>query len=395
MSGGRLPSVTVGLFLSLFAAQAAVIVLSPVLVEVASDLDVSTAAAGQLRTITGLVAGVTALGVGAVGGRVSLRRQLLAATALLALGSIASALAGSYVVLALAQVPVGAAVAVLTTAAVVAAAEWSAPEQRTAVLSWTLTGQPAAWIVGMPILGLVGDRSWRLGWLVLPLAAAVAAAIFIRRARPVVAAPVAPAAARTALAEGSTRRWLLSELLVNAGWAGTLVYSGALFTQTYDLPAHVTGLLLAAAASAYVGGNLLGRRLARDPSSARLAALALGLAVALAAFGLVRTSAAVSVAAFAVAAALAGARTLVASAFGLAVAPGLRATLAGLRAATMQFGYFLGSLVGGLALGARGYGAVEVAMSMLAIAAACALVVRITPARRVGATPLRARAGSA
>jgi len=34
--------------LSLFAAQAAIVALSPVLAEVAADLDVSTATAGQL-----------------------------------------------------------------------------------------------------------------------------------------------------------------------------------------------------------------------------------------------------------------------------------------------------------------------------------------------------------
>ena len=67
--------------------------MSPVLADAAGDLHVSTAAAGQLRTITGLAAGITALTLGAVTGRVGLGRQLLAASALLAIGSIASAAA--------------------------------------------------------------------------------------------------------------------------------------------------------------------------------------------------------------------------------------------------------------------------------------------------------------
>jgi predicted MFS family arabinose efflux permease len=41
-------SVERDLLLSLFAAQAAIVALSPVLAEVAADLDVSTATAGQL-----------------------------------------------------------------------------------------------------------------------------------------------------------------------------------------------------------------------------------------------------------------------------------------------------------------------------------------------------------
>ena len=90
--------------------------MAPVLSQAAADLDVSTATAGQLRTITGVVAGITALSLGVVSRRLSLTRQILAAVILLAVGSVASASAGSYAVLALAQAPVGAAVAVLMSA---------------------------------------------------------------------------------------------------------------------------------------------------------------------------------------------------------------------------------------------------------------------------------------
>src|SRR5215207_9466707 len=115
-AGGGYGTVSVTLFLCLFASQAAVIAMSPVLADAASDLHVSTATAGQLRTITGLAAGVTALMLGAVAGRVGLGRQLLVASALLALGSIASAVAPTFMLLAFAQLPVGVGVAVLTTA---------------------------------------------------------------------------------------------------------------------------------------------------------------------------------------------------------------------------------------------------------------------------------------
>ena len=80
-------AVSVALFLCLFAGQAALIAMSPVLADAASDLHVSTAAAGQLRTITGLAAGIAALMLTTVAGRIGLGRQLLAASALLALGS--------------------------------------------------------------------------------------------------------------------------------------------------------------------------------------------------------------------------------------------------------------------------------------------------------------------
>ena len=165
---GGYRAISAVLFLCLFAGQAGTIALSPVLAEVAADLDVSTALAGQLRTIAGLVAAVTALALGRLGARVGLGRQLLAGSILLAVGSLASAAAPGIGLLAAAQIPVGAAIGILTTAGTLAAAEWVPAERRTATLSWALIGQPAAWIVGMPLLGVAGEQSWRYAWLVFP-----------------------------------------------------------------------------------------------------------------------------------------------------------------------------------------------------------------------------------
>jgi len=384
-TGGRngYGAATVALFTTMFAAQAALIALSPVLAEAASDLDVSTATAGQLRTIAGLAAGVTALGLGALGARVGLGRQLLAASALLALGSLGSAAAPSFALLALAQLPVGVAVAVLTTAATLAAAEWVPPERRTRALSWALVGQPAAWIVGMPLIGLVGGRSWRYG-LLLPLAAAVLAGLLVasRAGRP--PAESRPASSRAALGDPAVARWIVSELLANAGWAGTLVFSGALFVESYGTSTRLTGLLLALSAAVYVAGNLAGRRLVGPEPRRVLLLLAAFLAATDALFGLARPSVLVSSALFSVMAFAAGGRTLVASAFALATPPELRPAVTSLRAATMQFGYFVGSIVAGTALAAGGYGALGGAMALLFAGAAAALVgrPRLVPAGR-------------
>ncbi len=375
-TSGGYGAVSVALFLCLFAAQAAVIAMAPVLADAASDLQVSTAAAGQLRTITGLAAGITALVLGAVAGRVGLGRQLLAASALLAIASIASAAAPTFALLAVAQLPVGVAVAVLTTAGTLAAAEWVAPELRTRTLSWALVGQPAAWIVGMPLIGALGERSWRYGWLALPLAAAAAAAILVASRAGQPPARSRPARARAVLGDRTLARWLASELLANAAWAGTLVYAGALFAESYGTSTKLTGCLLAVAAVAYVAGNLICRRLTRRDPRPVLVLLAVLLAVTDGLFGTARLGIAASTALLASAAFLAGGRTLVASAFALATAPEVRAAVTSLRAATMQFGYFAGSIAGGAALTLGGYGAFGATMAALFLGAAVTLVRR-------------------
>jgi DHA1 family inner membrane transport protein len=384
---GRYGAVSAVLFLCLFAGQAGAIALSPVLAEVARDLDVSTAAAGQLRTVAGLVAGVTALALGRLAGRVGLGRQLLAGSALLALGSLSSAAAPSLALLAVAQVPVGAAIAILTTAGTLAASEWVPPDRRAAALSWALIGQPAAWIVGMPLIGAVGAHSWRYAWLALPLSGAVLAGAAVARRSGEPPAPMPPARLRAALAAPGISRWLLGELLANTAWAGVLVYAGALFVESYGISTELAGVVLAIGAGAYVVGNLALRRLAGREPRRLLVGLSLALAVAIALFGAVRPSVAISTVLFSAAALAAGGRTFISSAFGLAASPEIRPGAMATRAATMQLGYFVGSFLAGAALAVGGYSALGLAVGLLSLAAAAVIAVRSQgpAARRPGA----------
>ena len=378
--GSSRARVSVILFLCLFAAQAGLIALSPVLAQVASDLDVSTAAAGQLRTVSGLAAGVTALALMRFGSRFGLRRQLAAAAGLLAVSSATSAAAPSFVMLALAQVPVGISIAVLVTAGTAAAAEWASPEHRAAVLSWALMGNPAAWIVGMPSIGLVDGNGWRYGWLALPLVAAVAAAIGTAHAPQV--QPRADEAPRLGilevLAEPNVAPWAVGELLANSAWIGLLVYSGALFADSYGTSTSVTGIVLALAAGAFMAGNLTFRRYADGELRKPLIGLALAMAAVVPLVGAVRPGASVSAVLLAVAAFLGGARTLLGNAYGLQAAPERRHAVMAARAAANQFGYFLGSAIAGAALALGGYPGLGVALGALFVGAAALLTSRST-----------------
>ena len=226
--------VSIVLFCCLFAAQASLIAVLPTLADVARDLDVSTAAAGQLRTVAGLAAAATALGGGALTRRLGLRAMLRLGLGGIAAGSLASAVAPGYLVLAAAQLPIGGGVALVVAAGTAAVAEWAPPEDRARVLAWALSGQPGAWVVGAPLIGLVGESSWRYGWLAVPLAATLVAALSIRgrpRSRP---AAGTDHGLRSALGDPAAARWAAGELFANAGWAGTLVYAGALLVECYD-----------------------------------------------------------------------------------------------------------------------------------------------------------------
>jgi DHA1 family inner membrane transport protein len=356
------------LALALGASQAAILALTPVLADVARDLDVSTATAGQLRTISGLAAGTTALVLGLAASRVGLRELVGGGLALLAAGSALSAAAPTFPVLGAGQLLIGAGVGLSYTAAIAAVAEWSAPEERSRVLAVALLGPPTAWVVGMPVCGLVGEVSWRLVWIVLPFAGALTAlAVLVRR--PSTPPARARASLRSVLTQPGVLRWSSGELLAFSAWAGSLVFVGALFVESYGLSVAATGLVLGAGALVYVPGNLVFRRLVDDHLRWLLVALPLAAGVTVALLGAVRPSAWFSLAVFAALSFFAGGRTLAGSARGLDLAPELRLGVTGVRTAALQGGYFVGAAVGGAALAAGGYPALGLTLAALFAAA--------------------------
>jgi MFS transporter, DHA1 family, inner membrane transport protein len=367
-------AVGVALFLCLFAGQAGLIVLTPVLSDVADDLDVSTAAAGQLRTVSGLTAGLVAVLLATVWRRVSLRGLLISGAGGLALASVVSAAAPSFAVLALGQAILGASVSALLVGATVAAAEWVPQQHRTRVLSWALVGPPAAWIVGMPLIGAIGEIDWRWTWLTLPLGAAAVAGITVAL-RPASERSAASESMTTALRNPATARWVLGELLASSAWVGTLVFSGALFTESYSASTAVTGVVLAGAAAAYVAGNVFFRRVVACRAYTLLVRLSVALALGVALFGIVRPALPVSLAFFAATAFVAGGRTLIGSAVGLDAAPQRRLAVMGARAAAAQLGYFVGSAAAGGALSAGGYPGFGVALGVLFLVSALPFLV--------------------
>ncbi|HEX6662125.1 MAG TPA: MFS transporter [Gaiellaceae bacterium] len=357
------------LFMCVFTSQAAVLVLSPILVEVARDLDVSTAVAGQVRVFAAPIALAVAVLVARSGGRLPLRSLLLVGSALVAVGSVASAAAPSFVVLALAQVPLWAGVAVLVAGGVGAAGSWTTAEARSRVLARALAGAPAAWVVGMPTIGLVAGVSWRLAFVAVPLPAAVVTSVVLLRRGPENAAPRPGASLAGLLRQRGVRPWLLGELLAMSSWAGTLVFSGALFVEVYGLSPRLTGVLLATIALAYLGGNALGGHIHHECLRRALARGNVAAAATVALTWLITPHVVVTLVLFSVTAVVVGARTVVGTAHGFALAGERRLEVGAARSAIQHAGYLVGSFVGGAALALGGYSAIGIAFGLLFLGA--------------------------
>src|SRR5215211_249253 len=145
------------LFLCLFSSQAAMLVLSPILPEIAREFGVSAATAGQLRSLSGLTGGLTAILLAMAPRRRGLRELLSAGAVLVAAGSALSAAAPTFELLAAAQGVAGIGVGLLVAVGIAAAGEWPEVAARPGVLAWAIAGMPAAWIGGMPAVGALAD----------------------------------------------------------------------------------------------------------------------------------------------------------------------------------------------------------------------------------------------
>jgi predicted MFS family arabinose efflux permease len=356
------------LFLCLFASQAAMLVLSPTLPEVAREFDVSTATAGQLRALSGATGGVTAVLLAVAPRRRGLRDLLLAGAGLLALGSALSAGAPSFAVLAGAQALLGIGIGLVVAVGIAAAGDWSPPERRAHVLAWAIAGMPAAWIAGMPVAGAVAGIHWRAAWLVVPTTVAVTAIVLLRRR------PRDVPARRTGAGIGAWRRpevarFTAGELLANAAWAGVLTYVGALLISSYDLSPATVATGLGAAAAAMLPGTFTARRGAARATPLLLAALTACQGCAVLLLCAVRPAAVVTLGVLAAMAYVNGWRSMVASAFGMDTAPEDKLTVMAMRAAANQFGYLLGAALGGIALAVAGFAGLGIALASMFLGA--------------------------
>ncbi|GIJ78691.1 MFS transporter, DHA1 family, inner membrane transport protein [Micromonospora phaseoli] len=162
------------LFVCSFAVATAEFVLVGLLPQVATDLDVSVAAAGQLVTAYMIV--VTVGGpVATVLTRRLPRRELLAGTmALATVSAMASAMATSYPMLLSARLGSALAQALFMAVASQVAMASVPPERRTVAVARLFGGFALATVLGLPLGSLIGEAH---GWPVTFVAVAGMAAL--------------------------------------------------------------------------------------------------------------------------------------------------------------------------------------------------------------------------
>jgi len=381
------------LVLATMATQASIVILSPIIIEVGGELEASISAVGQGRSIMAATAVLAALAIGQAIDRIGVRPLLIAGGALGAAGAVATGAAPSLLVFHLAHALVGLAVACLLSAGFAGVAAFFDERRAGSAMGYVVAAQSVAWIVGVPVIGVLTDAvSWRAAYAVPAaacLAALAAAALLVprepRAAEPSGGAEPSGAGERagilTVLRHGSARRWALAELVAYSAWTAELTYAGAFYVQSYGVEETAVGFLLAIGSVAFMLASLGTDRLTRRFGRRRpivIASLAMGTLLV----PVLNLAPAVwfTLALFCAMAVFAGLRSAGSSALGLDQLRALPGSMMAARTASAQLGYMLGAVVGGVVLALADFGALGFVL-FAAMAAAAALITRVDDPR--------------
>ncbi|MGB3732059.1 MFS transporter [Microbacterium sp.] len=234
-------------------------VLTGLLPQIAGDLRVDEAAAGQLMSVFALTSAVAGPLLGALTGRFERKRTIAVALAVFAIGNLVVAVAPTYGWAMSGRVisAVGGALLSAVVAAYVIAI--SAPERRGRALSVVMGGFLAATALGVPVGLLIGEENWRLP-LFIVFGIGVLALIGILINVPTLHLPSLPL--RETL-RPLTRGPILLALLVPVGLMGA---SYLCFTYASLIVGSRTGLGLAMVGALFgygifsLGGNMVAGR---------------------------------------------------------------------------------------------------------------------------------------
>ncbi|KAE8764861.1 MFS transporter, partial [Georgenia thermotolerans] len=171
------------LVLATMTSQALLVVLAPTVVAVAAELGTTVGAAGQARSVTAAVAVAVSLLLSARPRLLSVRRLLVAGSALALLACGAVAAARSTAAFLAAHVLVGLAFALLLSGGFAGLAAFGA-DRRPWATGYVAGANALAWILVTPVAGVLTEGwSWRAAEA-LPAALAVAALVAAPAALP-------------------------------------------------------------------------------------------------------------------------------------------------------------------------------------------------------------------
>ena len=237
--------------------------LSPLLPAISADLSAPAAVVGQLASVGALVAFATAVAATPWMDRFSRRSWLRAEAALLATGTLLTALAPSLAWLVVGRVVAGLGAAVIGANCLAAVREAFAADVvlRNRAVGILVSASMVAFITGLPLLALVesiADWRWAVVVLLVPAGVLLAGVSVLPAQAPVGEGPAAGMGAfRATLADREIALLYGVLVAVVGAYVGWLVFLGAYVDARYAAATALLGLLYVVSGSVELVTNSL------------------------------------------------------------------------------------------------------------------------------------------
>ena len=248
------------LALAVFATLTAVQIVPPLLVEIASDLEISVAVASQLATATFAAWGVSVISVGPLSDSFGRRPVALAGLLVLTVSVLASAFAPNIEVLLALRILTGLGGGTIPPNSVAVVSDVFSPERRAQAVGGVLAINALTSAVSVPMVALLTDwGGWRLAFMVAGLLLASAFSMcwlwFPRDSRERVGSFVFFSRYRPLLSLRFFRVAVPLSLAQRASFWTFVSFSAAYLIHTYGLTVGFVALPLAIAAIGQVTGS--------------------------------------------------------------------------------------------------------------------------------------------
>ncbi|WP_157250399.1 MFS transporter [Nonomuraea typhae] len=272
------------LALATFAVGTDNYVIAGLLPAIATDLQVSTPAAGQLVTVFALVLALSAPIMGTLTSGLDRRSALLIALGIFVAGNAATALGTTYEVVMIARIVTAIGAGMINSAASSTAAAIAPPERRGRALAFVLGGLTLASALGLPLGTLIGSTDWHVTlWAVAGVG--LVAALGIAVGLPRVSLPAVSLGERLRpLKQGQVLALLAVTTLVFLAAYTLYTYIGPALQPATGGSASLLTVILLAWGIGVLAGNVVAGRLVDRREPARVltvpllvAALALAL----------------------------------------------------------------------------------------------------------------------
>jgi predicted MFS family arabinose efflux permease len=356
-------------------------IIAPLITDIADDLHVSVGAAGLLITVYALSGGVFALVVAPWLDRLGRRRVIAASITLLAVATMASALAPTFLLMIVCRLIAGLAVAGLQPSVFAAVGDYVPYEERGRAMGWLSTANLVAGVLGIPAGAFLADlTSWRATFVAIGAMTAVGALVFTMYfPRTRVGAPTPLTTGyRADYADIFRNRFanimLLSNLLMALGAFAWITFMGAFFIDEFGTSKTGVGVALSlGSAGVLIGANIGGRLSDRSGKKRVIIIGGLLAPIFLVIEAVVLVSFWFNAFMHFPYAILLGARTSPSMALMTAIIPEKRGAVMAINSAGSQFGVMAGSALGGLVVATGGYSALGIAASAVLVLSAVIL----------------------